>query len=100
MRHKSTKSVIFYFILFISSNIVCGEDDSMISPSRKTIYIPFVTNADQTIGLCVGHPNIDATLKHGAKSYTLPSTHPIVQPLLSPHMPHGHEFDYIIFNDC
>ena len=48
---------------------------------------PALVNA---VKLCPFHPDIDAILNYGAVPYTLPSTHPSVQPLLAPYMPSIH----------
>ena len=46
---------------------------------------PFVKPG--SVQLCPGHPDVDATLK--TSTYSFPTTHPTVQPLLRPFMPGG-----------
>jgi hypothetical protein len=41
------------------------------------------------IPICSIHPNIDTLLKYKGAGYTLPTTHPTVQPLFNPFLPRG-----------
>jgi hypothetical protein len=50
---------------------------------------PPAPSPSQKIKICSSHPNIDALLKKGSASYTLPTTHPTIQPLLKAYMPRG-----------
>jgi len=48
--------------------------------------LPPPPSGNQRVKICSDHPNIDEILQKGAASYTLPSTHPTIHPLLSPYI--------------
>ena len=66
----------------------------LASSTSKPTRTP--TTSPNAIKLCPFHVNIDATLAHSAKPYSVPANHPIVQPSLSPFMPRGKNELFII----
>ena len=68
------------FFLHDIQQVQCAPANN---PSKKPVVKP------GSVQLCPGHPDVDATLK--TNTYSFPTTHPVVQPLLksSPSFPGG-----------